>query len=289
MNLTLSVQAIRRRAGRLRRQIVSSWDLAVHTRVVRAGSADESRLFLPVGYRFRVTPRYYDDIRPDADVVAQPDVYSVVEEVATVLRAPTVVDIGCGKGGKLEPIASRYAVIGADFGTNLEFCRSTYEWGKWIEADLDSGAPLSVDADDYRDGVLVSSDVVEHLVRPTLLLTMVRDMLESAGAAVLSTPDRVRTWGAGHRGPPPNASHVREWELGEFCRLLESCGLRVVHSGYTRANTLDDAGRTTLVICAGLHMSLEQARLVEAIGRHVGERFTGQGGMAPSEIAGADR
>ena len=280
---------MRRIAGRLRRKAASSWDLAVHTRVVPSGPDDEGRLFLPVGYRFRVKPRYFDANPPDADVIFQPDVYSVVEEVAAALGASTIVDIGCGKGGKLEPLASGYTVIGADFGTNLEFCRSTYEWGKWIEADLDSSVPLAIAVDDYRGGVLVSADVVEHLVHPKLLLKMVHDMLESAGAAVLSTPDRVRTRGGSDEGPPGNPSHVREWELTEFCRLLNSCGLRVVFSGYTRANTLDNTGKTILVICAGSHMSLEEVELVKAIGRRAGERWSGDEGMALSGGTGADR
>ncbi len=32
------------------------------------------------------------------------------------------------------------------------------------------------------------------------------------------------TWGADHRGPPPNLAHVREWNQEELRAFLVKCG-----------------------------------------------------------------
>jgi hypothetical protein len=233
------------RTQRLR--TIGAYDNVFGTDVVTDDTHDS--LGLPSGYRYRVRLRYYDDINPESDVVAQPDVYTAADVIARTLSAKTIVDLGCGKGGKLAPMASRYETIGVDFGGNMEWCRSSYPQGTWIEANLDTALPPIVPVGRTESAVVVSADVIEHLLHPRNLLRGIRAMLDSnALAAVISTPDRVRTRGASHIGPPPNPSHAREWSLDEFRDFVGS-ELLAARVYRTRANTLDTLGKSVLVVC----------------------------------------
>ncbi|MGI8558881.1 MAG: class I SAM-dependent methyltransferase [Solirubrobacteraceae bacterium] len=159
-----------------------------------------------------------------------------------------IVDLGCGTARKLVEMHPHYDIIGVDYGSNIGFCRSTYAWGRWIEHDLDSAAPLPLSAADLQGSVIVAADVIEHLQRPERLLAALRLALRHASAAVLSTPERDLTWGAGHRGPPPNECHVREWNQEELRRFLADEGLADPQLGLTRSNNVDPSLQTLLAI-----------------------------------------
>lgn len=249
----------------LRSSGARGWDRAFNTRVVPPMADGAASYFLPAGYRYRVSPRYYSANAPDACVVSQPDVYGVVGGIADTLHSRRVLDLGCGKAGKLAPLTGRYEIVGWDFGRNLAYCRSEHPWGTWLEADFDSDDAVDMDCELLRQSVVVSSDVIEHLRHPANLLSIIRRMLATADAAVLSTPDRVRTWGAAHRGPPPNYCHLREWALDEFRELLGWYGLTVAYCGYTRANTLDVEGRSIIAVCTGTAITANQGRLAESV------------------------
>jgi hypothetical protein len=63
-----------------------------------------------------------------------------------------------------------------------------------------------------------------------------REVLRHAPALVLSTPDRERTWGRTHMGPPPNPAHIREWTLAELGALFEREGFTLAVATHTRSN-----------------------------------------------------
>lgn len=264
---------IRRPLGMIRRQAVALTDLALNTRSVRTEMQPAS-YFLPLGYRYRVIPRYFADApgQPGAEVTAQPDVYRAAADLAEILDARVVVDFGCGRGSKLHSLSGRYDTVGVDFGPNLDYCRKTYQRGMWVEADLESGSAPRIEPYRYDGAVLLSSDVIEHLENPERLLSMIGGLLNNAGVAVLSTPERVRTWGEAHRGPSPNMSHTREWSIDEFRRLLVQSSMRVAYLGYTRSNTDDREGKTILAVCAGSGLTAEQTDLVASAAKRVAER-----------------
>ena len=65
---------------------------------------------------------------------------------------------------------------------------------------------------------------------------------------MISTPDRVRTHGPSHHGPPPNPAHTREWALDEFRRLLEREGFAIASLTHTRSNDRDNQPATILAV-----------------------------------------
>lgn len=193
------------------------------------------------GYQERSEPAYFLD--DTGRVTHQPDVYEYARRVAIDLDAPGLVDIGCGWAPKLaaaHELHPDWRFVGVDYGANIAQCRDRYDWGEWLEVDLEE--PHEIDAE---GAVIVSADVIEHLRDPTHLLAAICE--SGCAAAVLSTPERDLTWGTDHNGPPPNPCHVREWNQAEFGEFLCDAGFTVEHLGLTRS---DDAGTGEKTILA---------------------------------------
>jgi SAM-dependent methyltransferase len=212
-------------------------------------AAGAGTYFLKPGYRSREQPTYFvDDLE---GVVYQPDVYPVAARIAAAVGAATLVDIGCGRAGKLIEAARSLQTIGIDTGDNLAWCRVHHPARRWLECDLDRPHELPIPAADLEGAVLVCSDVIEHLVQPEHLLRALRTALVHARALVLSTPERDLTRGIADPGPPANACHVREWNLPEFARLLEHHGLPAHRIGLTRSDDQSSVMHTMLVVVQG--------------------------------------
>lgn len=192
---------------------------------------------LPAGYVARIPPQYFDDAPNLAgDVVYQPDVYAFAEYLAEATGRSTVLDIGCGSARKLLAIAARRR-IGVDFEANIRTCRAHTPNGTWIEADLEREPLPPIPGLDPADTIVVNSDVIEHLVDPSNLVAMLAALHDAGAVVLVSTPDRVRSRGAEHMGPPGNLAHVREWALPELKALLAERGLPAAFGGYTLNNT----------------------------------------------------
>lgn len=203
---------------------------------------DPDSYFLTAGYRQRTTVEYFADDADDG-ITWQPDVYPHAAVLATELGRDVLIDIGCGRAGKLAGLAAdrpdrRY--VGVDYGPNIAWCRDNLPFGDWLEADLERCTELPLDPALVRRSVVICSDVLEHMLKPEVLAGLIRNLLVAgAGAAVLSTPARELRAGADDPGPPRNPSHVREWTSEEFQAFLRHAGFHLEHAGLTRS---DDAG-----------------------------------------------
>lgn len=203
------------------------------------------------GYRENPGPVYFtDDVTQDRGIVFQPDVYALAEWAAGYdsdedLR-PSIVDVGCGRADKLAAMRARHPeweYVGVDYGGNIAWCRENYDWGEWIDHDLE--AEFSVET--WTAPVIVCSDVIEHLVDPLPLLASLR----KAGPAVvvLSTPERDVQYGPKHIGPSKNLCHVREWNAAELHDLLTGEGFNVRFHGLTRSSDQGWSMATQIVVC----------------------------------------
>lgn len=211
------------------------------------GNVDR-RYCTPANYKAREKPEYFHD--DYYGVVWQPDVYREAARIALAVGALRLIDIGCGHGRRLAVFRGRFDLIGIDFGGNIELCRQEFPTIDWRVHDLDSEEePLPVSSAESPDAVLICSDVIEHLVRPELLLGKIHQGFDrGASAAILSTPERNLWRGMDHRGPPPNTAHVREWALAEFSQLLRNHEFEHTALFLTRSNNLEDEHRTILAV-----------------------------------------
>lgn len=208
-------------------------------------------MYLPCGYEQRELPEYFSDDATDG-VVWQPDVYGRVAEFAAAQSEHTVIDLGCGRAGKLTNLAADHPgwhFIGIDYGSNITWCASNLDFGRWIEADLESDQQLPIDSDEAAGAIVVCSDVLEHLVHPDTAVEHIRRLLVAGAAlAVLSTPAREKRVGLEHPGPPGNTAHVREWASSEFHAYVRSRGLAIDEATLTRSDDSGGGLTTQLVV-----------------------------------------
>lgn len=220
---------------------------------MRECSSPCARFGIKAGYSHRPAPDYYSDNpeRHEAGVVWQPEVYETAARLAEAGGCKTVIDIGCGNASKLVALHPRFEIVGVDFGSNLDYCRSRYPEGNWVEANLETVEKLPIEESVLRGGIVVCSDVIEHLVDPMPLLRTIREMLEVCAYAVISTPDRNLIRGKQHTGPPDNPHHVREWALPELRELVLSVGIEPIYSGLTLTHNQSTARNTILIVARG--------------------------------------
>lgn len=207
--------------------------------------------FLKPGYAARPKPAYFTDV-PDDGIIWQPDVYPIAARFAKKLGAGTIIDIGCGRALKLARLHEQHPgwdFIGVDYGPNIDWCHRHYDFGTWIEANLEDGRTAAFSARAGEKAVVICSDVLEHLVNPAPLLRAIRKLLSrGAAVAVFSTPERDLTRGENDLGPPGNPCHVREWNLAEFSALLQWAGFDLIHLGLTRSNDAGTDEKTILAV-----------------------------------------
>ena len=227
-------------------------------------STDSLLLELPNSYTPRARPEYFvDSVDVTGGVTWQPDVYEMSAAIARASGCDTIVDVGCGQARKLTALYPEFGVVGIDYGDNIDYCRRTYAFGSWLESDFEHHNPLPLPASLLGKSVIVCSDVIEHLIDPLPLLATLRDLLEHARFVVLTTPDRVRTHGRVHAGPPPNPAHTREWTTEELARLCEFEGFHVIAAGHTRSNDVQPDLATVALMLTRRH-SPEDTRVLEA-------------------------
>ena len=140
----------------------------------------------------------------------------------TALAGKEILDLGCGTGfntaylmGKLN--ASQ--VLGVDISKSaVEFARSTYPFGSFIEGNISS--PL-LDCGTAAWDVILCCEVIEHVPHPEALLDTVHRHLDGAGMAFISTPNRP-VFSLNYEPSPVNHTHIKEYTLSEFRDMLQA-------------------------------------------------------------------
>lgn len=200
--------------------------------------------FIKSGYVSRLVPEYFrDNIQ---GINYQPDVYPFAGYLARQLGCRSIIDIGCGNGKKLAALYPEFQIVGLDFGPNLDDCKKSYPFGRWIKANLEKGSVSAIDAKTLQESVIICSDVIEHLTHPENLLFLIKHWMKYAAAGVLSTPERDLVRGSTHMGPPDNQAHIREWNLKEFEKLLNKTGFEKSLVGLTLNNDQNREKKTIL-------------------------------------------
>lgn len=170
--------------------------------------------------------QYWDKSRMVSAEVYQFPVYQFVSDYIKKHKIDKVIDIGCGVARKLIHINSENPttnIIGIDQVDPISYCKKTYDFGEWYSDDFEN----STLGDEVKSDLILSSDVIEHLINPDLLLDYIKTKLNKSGTIILSTPERDLLRGKGCNYSP-NKHHIREWNFKEFEDYLESRGLEIV-------------------------------------------------------------
>lgn len=210
------------------------------------------RFFIKPEYVARAESQYFEDaLASNLGIVHQPNVYAFAGDIARKFGCTHILDIGCGRGFKLAQLHPEFKVTGVDFGSNIDYCRQHYSFGVWLSHDLEQPIQELFLQDLLERTLVICSDVIEHLSDPTGLLQTLRECLNSAPVAILTTPERDLVRGLNDCGPPANPAHVREWNLSELSSLLEANLFEVAFLGLTYNNDRDWEKKTILSILHG--------------------------------------
>jgi len=198
------------------------------------------------------------------DVIHQPDVYALVAFLAKKFNCSHVLDIGCGRGYELSKLHPDFALVGVDFGSNIAYCRTHYPFVEWLELDLEQAHPALLPKHVLSKTLIVCSDVIEHLCNPNGLLKTLENCLQYAPVAIVTTPERDLVRGYDDCGPPANHSHVREWSLSEFSKLLKEFSFNIAFLGLTFNNNRDFEKKSIMSIVHGLPIQHPKGRAPES-------------------------
>jgi 2-polyprenyl-3-methyl-5-hydroxy-6-metoxy-1,4-benzoquinol methylase len=110
-----------------------------------------------------------------------------IKLVQSLDAVQSICDLGCGNGhisGRLAALG--YRVTGIDASrSGIQLARRTYPQAKFIEALIEPGLYKSIEGD---FDLVISSDVIEHLYRPSDLPAAAHSLLKPGGQALIGTP-----------------------------------------------------------------------------------------------------
>jgi hypothetical protein len=164
--------------------------------------------FIKENYKCRLENKSFDDTKLTDQW--QKEVYEFAKNIAQKHNFQNVLDIGTGSGYKLIKYFDHCNTLGIDIPATVEFLRNTYPNKAWSS----NFNPIK------GYDLIISSDVIEHLPDPDMLLDLI--IASSPKLIVLSTPDRSLLYSGDHDGPPYNKAHVREWNMSEFYKYIDS-------------------------------------------------------------------
>lgn len=109
----------------------------------------------------------------------------VVSRLESVER---ICDLGCGNGYMTGALANLgYEVVGVDASeTGIKIAREAYPQARFIQSLIDD--ELCSKSDLGKFDLVLSSDVIEHLYRPSDLIETARSLLHPNGQLLVGTP-----------------------------------------------------------------------------------------------------
>ncbi len=184
---------------------------------------------------------------PKQASIFQYDVYVFARKLIVERGLKNILDIGCGLGTKLSEVIFPVCpdITGIDVPEVIAVCRRQHPFGRWLIDDLGNpGLHLH-----QRFDLILASDVIEHLVNPDLLLTYIKKFADEDTLIVLSTPARDLINRKSHYGPPPNITHVREWNRAEFSRYIKRRGFAILDHFLTSSQRCTHDEDTQVILC----------------------------------------
>ncbi|MHC4498731.1 MAG: glycosyltransferase, partial [Planctomycetota bacterium] len=144
-------------------------------------------------------------------------------------------------------------------------CKKEHDFGKWFAEDIEYPS-LSLDK---KFDLIISADVIEHLVNPNKLLDYIHLHSHPETLVILSTPERDVTRGEESLGPPTNPAHVREWNISEFRKYISSCGFSVLESFVVKDRDDSAVEKCQVILCRpGVHSQQRWMREPDLVKHH---------------------
>lgn len=171
---------------------------------------------------------YWDEKAIKVNAYYQYHAYKKAKRLFKKNKMHSLCDLGCGAGYKLIQFfgGTGKSIYGVDQEHAIEYCKQAY-----------SNSEVRFICDNLEDpkeelpifDMVISSDVIEHLVNPDILLNYIKRISNKNTIIILSTPERdlLRGIDCMESNKP---EHVREWNQEEFRQYLEYSGFEVIES-----------------------------------------------------------
>ena len=149
----------------------------------------------------------------------------------------SILDIGCGNGALTDQLARRgYQCTGIDMSkSGIDIAKRSYPNLTFFASDLER--PLSSQLQDAFD-VIVSVEVIEHLLLPRQLFSRAKEALKRNGELVITTPYHgywknllIALTGKfdDHWHPLRDYGHVKFFSTQTLSKLFEEQGFELTH------------------------------------------------------------
>lgn len=168
---------------------------------------------------------YWTDEAINLNSYFQWSVYTSAVKIIKKNKLKKVVDIGCGAAKKLDLLIKPCAeeTIGIDQKNVIDFCNKKYNGISFLDDNFES--PKQQDLGNVD--LIISSDVIEHISDPDILLNYIKSIASSNTTIIISTPERDLLRGKDcMKSDKPE--HVREWNKEEFAKYIEHSGFDIV-------------------------------------------------------------
>lgn len=143
----------------------STWKIQYINYINGVKASRENVYITEPKYTSRQKPSYFND---PPNSLWQFTTYMSAGELARRYHAKYIIDLGCGSGSKLAAFQKEFHLIGIDYKENLKRTQKAYPFIDVVDVDLDQGpsCQLRISPDILSQAVVVSADVIEHLVDP---------------------------------------------------------------------------------------------------------------------------
>jgi len=220
-------------------------------------------------YHHRKNSKYFEDEESNlGGITYQPDIYGFASFLAEKSGCSCIIDIGCGNAKKLVSLHPNFKIIGIDYGKNINECKKNYPFGTWINSNLESSDLTKSMNENLSKSMIICSDVIEHLINPSNLLSNIRILMNHSRICLITTPERDLTRGKNDFGPPINKHHIREWNFSELEQLLKSYNLDLVISGLTASSDLNFENKTMFFVLGNHNKNEILKKLTDFKGEH---------------------
>jgi 2-polyprenyl-3-methyl-5-hydroxy-6-metoxy-1,4-benzoquinol methylase len=180
----------------------------------------------PISYDINFEENYWNPHRVKTSISYQWAVYQWANLVIKEKKIFRVADVGCGFAYKLHKLYRNNPNLelwGIDQPNAIALCKKHYSFGNWLGINLEKEPTVPP----KKCGLVICSDVIEHLENPDLLIEYLKTLVLDDGYILITTPERDILRGKGSLNCP-NAAHTREWNTKEFRAYLESRGLCIL-------------------------------------------------------------
>jgi len=177
-------------------------------------------------------------------IQSQPDVYPFAAYLAERFSCSHVIAIGRPSANDLIHLYPKFKVIGIVPSGDLKCYREKFEFGTWLEENVNLAATLSFSEELLKSSVVVVNDL-DHFDSPESLLKTLRARLDQAAVCIMTTTDRDLTRVNG------NANHISRpprWNFKDLEHELRSEAFNLEFIGWTASDNVNYEKKTILAV-----------------------------------------